>query len=513
MRFFKEKAKCNEWVANGSATGFEMYLSLGTRLKFSFFASFFLLERIFVFMLRDIIEKYNGVQIEPLEVYKDIFKLGQGFIQKENEPSGSFKANPIAYFKNDDEEHGHFRIMFEDRFEEIFQNELINSDFCVMNGLTYFGAKYVSAHSSKMYAMIFDLDGVSDRSLNNFFFSAFNTEFDYYPLPNYVALSGHGVHLYYVFDEPIPLYPNVKLQLKEMKYGLTRTMWNRYTSEDDKVQRQGINQPFRVLGGKTKKNAPVKRVEVYRIKQEPTTIEELNRFVSDENKVDLTQIYKDTKLTLEQAKEKYPNWYEQRIKGRQKKGHWKCKRDLYDWWIRQIKDTTNGATAGHRYFCIMVLSIYAIKCDIGREELERDAYALIPFLNNLDDKNPFTEDDVRSALECYDESYNTFPLKDIEKITAIRIERNKRNYRTQEQHLAGARAIQEINDRFNGTNWREGNGRKSKKDIVEEWRSVHPSGRKIDCERDTGLSRHTVLKWWEHGNNCSVNRIKKKGES
>lgn len=509
MSFFKEKAKCNEWVANGSATGFEMCLSLGTCLKFSFF----LLERIGVFMLRDIIEKYNGVQVEPLEVYKDIFKLGQGFIQKENEPSGSFKANPIAYFKNDDEEHGHFRIMFEDRFEDIFQNELINADFCVINGLTYFGAKYVSAHSSKMYAMIFDLDGVSDRSLNNFFFSAFNTEFDYYPLPNYVALSGHGVHLYYVFDEPIPLYPNVKLQLKEMKYGLTRTMWNRYTSEDDKVQRQGINQPFRILGGKTKKNAPVKRVEVYRIKQEPTTIEELNRFVSDENKVDLTQIYKDTKLTLEQAKEKYPNWYEQRIKGRQKKGHWKCKRDLYDWWIRQIKDTTNGATVGHRYFCIMVLSIYAIKCNIGREELERDAYALIPFLNNLDDKNPFTEDDVRSALECYDESYNTFPLKDIEKITAIRIERNKRNYRTQEQHLAGARAIQEINDRFNGTNWRERNGRKSKKDIVEEWRSVHPSGRKIDCERDTGLSRHTVLKWWEHGNNCSVNRIKKKGES
>lgn len=46
MRFFKEKAKCNEWVANGSATGFEMCLSLGTSLKFSFFASFFLLERI-----------------------------------------------------------------------------------------------------------------------------------------------------------------------------------------------------------------------------------------------------------------------------------------------------------------------------------------------------------------------------------------------------------------------------------------------------------------------------------
>ena len=67
-----------------------------------------------------------------------------------------------------------------------------------MNGLTYFGAKYTSDRASKMCAMIFDLDGVTDKSLNNFFYAAFNKEFDYYPLPNYVALSGHGIHLYYV---------------------------------------------------------------------------------------------------------------------------------------------------------------------------------------------------------------------------------------------------------------------------------------------------------------------------
>lgn len=29
------------------------------------------------------------------------------------------------------------------------------------------------------------------------------------------------------------------------------------------------------------------------------------------------------------------------------------------------------------------------------------------------------------------------------------------------------------------------------------WRLTHPDGRKIDCERETGLSRHTVLKHWE----------------
>ena len=41
----------------------------------------------------------------------------------------------------------------------------------------------------------------------------------------------------------------------------------------------------------------------------------------------------------------------------------------------------------------------------------------------------------------------------------------------------------------------KGVGEKSK--IVEEWKQQHPDGKKIDCERETGLSRHTVLKWWK----------------
>lgn len=142
-------------------------------------------------MLSDVIERYGGTNVDPLDIYKDIFRIGEGFIQKEHEPKGSFKENPVAYYMNENEEHGHFRIMFEDKFEEIYQNELVNVDFCVMNCLTYFGAKYTSDRASKMCAMIFDIDGVTDNSLNNFFYAAFNKDFDYYPLPNYIALSGH----------------------------------------------------------------------------------------------------------------------------------------------------------------------------------------------------------------------------------------------------------------------------------------------------------------------------------
>ena len=447
-------------------------------------------------MLSDVIKRYGGEKMDPLDVYKDIFRIGEGFIQKEYEDSGSFKANPIAYYKNENEDHGHFRIMFEDKFEEIYRNELVNADFCVMNGLTYFGAKYTSDRASKMCAMIFDLDGVTDNSLNNFFYAAFNKEFDYYPLPNYVALSGHGVHLYYVFEEPVPLFPNLKLQLKEFKYSLTEKMWNKNTSVDEKVQKQGINQPFRILGGKCKKNAPLDRVEVYRVNQHPVNIEYLNRFVPTKIEIDEKKLFKESKLTLDQAKEKYPEWYENKVvKG--ERSYWTVKRDLYDWWIQQIKKEENGASYGHRYFCIMTLVIYGIKCGLSKDEIKQDAIDLIPFLNGLNEKEPFTEEDIKSALECYDERYNTFPLKDIEKLTNIRIERNKRNGRKQNQHLKIARFTRDLNyDDPNG--WINKEGAPTKQLIVQKWKSEHPNGKKIDCEKETGLSRHTVIKWWNN---------------
>ena len=245
------------------------------------------------------------------------------------------------------------------------------------------------------------------------------------------------------------------------------------------------------MGGKCKKNAPLARVEVYRVNQHPVNIEYLNRFVPTKIEIDEKKLFKESKLTLDQAKEKYPEWYENKVlKGL--RSYWTVKRDLYNWWIQQIKKEENGASYGHRYFCIMTLVIYGIKCGLSKDEIKQDAIDLIPFLNGLNKEEPFTEEDIKSALECYDERYNTFPLKDIEKLTNIRIERNKRNGRKQEMHLKGARAIRDINN----PNWRDGNGRKPKKDIVQKWRLEHPEGKKADCIRDTGLDKKTVYKWW-----------------
>lgn len=95
------------------------------------------------------------------------------------------------------------------------------------------------------------------------------------------------------------------------------------------------------------------------------------------------------------------------------------------------------------------------------------------------------------------EYYYKIIREKISKMTAIHIMPNKRNGRKQEVHLMGSRVLQEINDRINNTNWRDGNGRKSKSDIVLSWMLDNQDKRKVDCIKDTGLTKPTVYKYWE----------------
>lgn len=429
-----------------------------------------------------------------MDVYSDIFRLGEGQIQKigEDVERKNLKSNPLGYWKNITAEKGHFRIMFEDTFEETLK-ELQKADFAILNGITYFGRKNIQDRANKMYALIFDLDGVTDNTLNNFMSGAIRAEA--YPIPNYIALSGHGVHLYYVFEDPIPLYPYLKIQLKNLKYGLTQKMWNSYTSTDKHIQYQGINQGFRVIGGKTKIDGI--RVRAFRVNSHPFSLGQLCDYVLPEYRVDEKKLFKESRMTLDQAQKKYPDWYQKVVaegggqREDRKKGHWTCKRDLYDWWKRQI---SVGATYHHRYFNVMCLAIYAVKSGISEEELRSDALGLIPFMNNVYPDEEFRVSDVESALECFDERYCTFPINEIVKLSGITFQKNKRNFRKRSDHV---RIMNFVRDEINQTDWRNKDGRPDKADQVIRWRSENPEGIKADCIRETGLSKPTVYKWWD----------------
>ena len=465
-------------------------------------------------MFEDILKKWNGYEVTPMEAYTDIFRLGEGYLQRDGEAAGDFKSNPVGYYRRAGEEKGHFRILFEDTFEEVLR-ELQEADgFAILNGITYFGRRNLQQRASKMFAMIFDLDGVTDKTLNAFLSGSIVG--DVYPLPNYIALSGHGVHLYYTFEEPVSLYPYTKIQLKELKYALTQRMWNKYTSTEEKPQMQGINQGFRVLGGRTKEGSPEPRVRVFRMNTHPFSLDQLCNYVPRESRMDKEKLWKESKYTLAEAKRRFPEWYEKVVvRGDKSQEYWdiagKVHGDnpyaLYDWWKKQILE---GATYHHRYFAIMCLAIYGAKVEKDYDDVLQDALELVPVLNAIQPADPFTDADCLAALECYDDRYRTFPIRDIEKIAGISIPRNKRNGRRQGEHLQAdywknEKGRREVNPckqnrelalqdmRENG----EIKGRPTAEQKVAAYRAEHPEASVSAVARALGLSRTTVYKWWK----------------
>ena len=279
-------------------------------------------------------------------------------------------------------------------------------------------------------------------------------------------------------------------------YALTRRIWNRYTSTEESVQYQGINQAFRVPGSKAKEGAGTPVVEAYRLSGERIGIEELNGYVEEGSRVDASQRYRPTKLPLEEAKERYPEWYERVIVGGQR-GQWVVKRDLYDWWLRKI---SAGATYGHRYFCVMTLAIYAAKCGMyDVEKVRRDALALIPHFNTLNPEKPFTEADVESALDCLDSRYVRFPRSEVEKLSQIPVPPNKRNGRTRTAHMKRVNATIDFDISMGEKDPRYRGGAPTKRDLIRAYAVEHPEQNHSQIAEALGVSRPTVIKWLKPG--------------
>lgn len=421
------------------------------------------------------------MEVSPMEFYRDMFPVGsfeeRGYKEQQ-------RANGILCSIKDGV--GRHSLVFDD-LKEI--EDHLDDDFVIISPIAYFGRRRTVKNASMLYGFCFDLDDVGVSELRWILERLDNP---YFPRATYIANSGGGIHLYYLLDKPIPLYRSIHKRLNAFKHDMTDLIWNKYTSKIEPKYRQyqGIFQGFRIVGSKTK--TMNNRIAVYKT-GEKVDIDYLNRFVANDFKI--KSLNYESSLTLEQAKEKYPAWYQKRIVEGKSAGRWTVKRDLYDWWLRKIK-IDEKLSVGHRYFCIAVLASYAVKCGISEDELRKDAYSLLEFMNTLQDD--FTVDDIEGALNFYQESFVTFPRHEIELISGLDVPANKRNGRTQEQHLKIARFARDLNYE-NGASWRDNSphsGRKPKADIVSQWRAIHPNGKPKECIKDTGLNKNTVYKWW-----------------
>ena len=246
-------------------------------------------------------------------------------------------------------------------------DEVVGRDnFCLMSPISYAGKTRDSKNARELYALAFDLDGIQTRmkdgeewpyGLANLLHQIDNMEI--MPRPTYIVSSGTGLHLYYVLEVPLMLYQNVMEQLEVLKKELTRKMWHDSISKlVDEIQYEPVCQGFRIVGSITKNG---ERARAFKVGSK-VTIEYLNQFVRDDYK--MHEFKYKSKLTLHEAREKYPEWYQERIVENQPRGTWIFKRDVYDAWLGRIGDEAN---VGHRYWSLWVLAVTAMKCGIKYE--------------------------------------------------------------------------------------------------------------------------------------------------
>ena len=435
-------------------------------------------------------------RIEPREFYRRLFPAGE-LDEKDAFTAGRYVGIAVRIAKEGAEGPRVRRYSLTDELGVL--DELMNcDDFCITSPISYCGRKRVSRNARVMYALVVELDNLLVQDgrqvgLHNLE-SQWSERIGWIPRPTYIVASGNGVHLYYHFEEPLQLWPQVVESLRLYKEKLTGKVWNintTYSWRADDIQQESIFQAFRMVGTATKAGD---RTEAF-IVGDKVSIEYLNSFLMDEDvkKYSIQKAYqRSTKLA--EAREKWPEWYERRIVKGQARGSWVCKEDLYRWWKSRIY---KGATVGHRYHCLMMLSVYAVKCDIPQEQLEADAFELMAFLEGKteDEANHFTEKDVMSALQAFEDANCVrYSINAISNRTGIAIERNKRNGRRQALHLKLARATKGI---LKEAGEMRKEGRPTAEMKVKRWRMLHPDGTKAQCRDDLGLSYPTIRKWWD----------------
>lgn len=493
----------------------------------------------YIAMSRRMLDEPGWEWRDPLAFYRDIFP--EGFLQErwaEGERRSEFDGKPNAIaLKFGPKTRKQLvkgkkvdvpvieRLTVTDDLEGVsalVKASIAENAHVYMAPVSWYGRNNRAANARFLHAFAVDLDGVTPAKLGSVLkqmrngHDPANEKWVSMPQASYIVMSGRGLHLYYLLDRPVPLIPAVVPFLQQLKRRLTDVVWTDYTSEDGNEGRQyqGIYQGFRMPGTTTRLNGhgvdakDTNKYEALAFMYAPDGASEPRRVTLDylvdycgirgkEIPGELYRILetKGGRTPIAEAKERWPEWYERRVvQGEEKEGY-DTNRGAYESWLSRIEDE---AVVHGRYFAVLALVAYAVKCNVPLEDLERDAYALVPALDKLSDDpgNRFTDYDVACALSAYGSNDLRFWKNEYMcRRAKIAPHANKHNGRPQALHLEGARAIQEINDKANGTCWRDGNGRKPKRDEIRAYAAEHPEASQRAIAKALGVSPTTVNKW------------------
>ena len=407
------------------------------------------------------------------------------------------------------------------------------SDFFIAP-ISYLGRRRTKERERWMYACIVEvdhprtdiIDGHRRQTGVEHLIQEWTNSSTGYPMPSACVCSGTGLHLIYLLDRPYQVWEkDQKWRWDNFREKLTMRIWSEAVTKEP-PQIENHCQSFRVVGTRTKKD---QLVEAFWLSKKRYTLDELfsiipyddpkqqegeelaayyDRFFDGHfppNELLRTEKQPMPKLhqadrplspRLQEAREKWPEWFQARIVEKQppkQPGQWTCNRGLYDWFLEAAK---KDPYVGSRYHRIHALAEFAVKCGISYDELKRDAYELYTLFREVDTSQPFT---YAEYVQARDEYFSTEAHKStrewIETNTGVEMNPPaKRNGRTKADHLH--RVNQQRKQHHDQTGEPYGGGRPDKCQAIHQWQSQHPGGTKMECHRDTGISRPTIDRWW-----------------
>lgn len=354
--------------------------------------------------------------------------------------------------------------------EALMQSEERND--LLLGGSTFFKQYISKATTRDVHALIVDMDNVYSGTLLQIIQAGWaDVNGQSWPIPTYIVNSGTGLHLYFVFDVPLPHYKRFEQGID----ALYRTLAAQQTQGWPYLVRQvqWYGQDFRIAGG-CGKNGWENTVFRVGTKWNPN---ELARALGLDIVFDM---------------EAKPIKHAQRRKFGRKGQGWHSHEGFYYHALNSVKNRT---IEGNRYTSMCALAVIAWKCGIQYDILKQDLYSLLPLFNERGNSEVKPRE-VVSALKMYNDKAMMTPRTRLEDWQGWKYEGQKRNYRKQEIHLFLARN-QKAALKMLGEMSPE--GRPSACSIVANWKKQHPDGRKIDCIKETGLAKSTVYKWWNGG--------------
>lgn len=268
---------------------------------------------------------------------------------------GCWRYNPIVFYQEvvDGQKKNRHRIILKDDDASLLF--ISGRKFAIMSPITYVGRNNTQENARYLYALAFDLDGVSLRKHHKMFDLV---KRGMMPMPNLIVNSGHGYHLYYLLEDPVPLHPVIVPLLNRLKHGMTNILWNMGTSELEDRQYQSILQSFRLPGTLTKFGKPIRAFVCPGVDR--YSLEDLNKYLytyklSPEELSICTgkAKYNPKGVTLSEAERMWPEWYFSRVVQKKRVGRkWHVNRAVYDWWHNTLLSAGDEIKVHHRYWCI-----------------------------------------------------------------------------------------------------------------------------------------------------------------